>query len=45
MGYSRYSREFKDAVITKVLNRGDQTLTEICQQEGIGLSAARSLSG
>ena len=40
MGHRKYSREFKDAVITKILNRGDQTLAEVCRQEGVGLSSA-----
>lgn len=36
----KYSRDFKDAIITKILNRGEQTLVEVCGQEGVGLSTA-----
>jgi transposase-like protein len=41
VGQRKFSREFKDAIITKILNRGDQTFEEVCRQEGIGLSSAR----
>jgi transposase-like protein len=35
-----YSREFKDAVVTKIMNRGNRTIAEICEREGVGLSTA-----
>lgn len=35
-----YSREFKDAIVTKIVNRGNQTIEDICTQEGIGKSTA-----
>lgn len=38
MGKPKYSREFKEAVITKILNRGSQTIAEVCGQEGIAIS-------
>jgi transposase-like protein len=41
MGTSRFSKEFKDAVITKIVNRGDQSIAEVCRQAGISLSAGR----
>lgn len=41
MGTSRFSKEFKDAVVTKIVSRGDQSIAEVCRQEGISLSAGR----
>lgn len=41
MGTSRFSKEFKDAVVTKIVNRGDQSIAEVCRQAGISLSAGR----
>ena len=41
MGTSRFSKEFKDAVVIKIVNRGDQSIAEVCRQEGISLSAGR----
>ena len=32
-----YSNEFKDAIRLKILNRGNKTLTEICESEGLKL--------
>ncbi len=40
MGRRTFSEDFKDAIVRKILNRGDQTITEICRQEGIVLSCA-----
>ena len=40
MGRRGYSRDFKAALITKILNRGDQTIEEICAEEGVVLSSA-----
>ena len=41
MGTSRFSKEFKDAVVIKIVNRGGQSIAEVCRQEGISLSAGR----
>ncbi len=38
MGKKRFSRDFKDAVITKIVGRGDQTVAEVCEQVGVALS-------
>ena len=35
-----YSREFKDAIVTKILNRGNQTVAQVCEAEGIGKATA-----
>ncbi len=40
MGRRRYSRDFKEAVVTKIVNRGEQTLEEICREEGVAISSA-----
>lgn len=42
MGKIRFSKEFRDAVVTKILNRGDQSIAEVCGQAGVSLSAGRS---
>lgn len=34
----RFSRDFKDAVVTKIVGRGDQTVAEVCKQAGVALS-------
>ena len=36
----KYSRELKDSVITKLLNRGSKTITEICNEAGVDPSTA-----
>ena len=41
MGKSQYSNDFKDAVVTKIVNRGGQSIAEVCRQAGISLSAGR----
>ena len=41
MGTSRFSEDFKDAVVTKIMNRGGQSIAEVCRQAGISLSAGR----
>jgi transposase-like protein len=41
MGTSRFSEEFKEAVVTKIMNRGGQSIAEVCRQAGISLSAGR----
>lgn len=38
--YKKFSEGFKEAFITKVMNRGDQSISGICRQEGVGASAA-----
>lgn len=35
-----YSSEFKEAIVSKLVNRGDQTIEEICKREGVGKSTA-----
>lgn len=40
MGHRKFSEEFKEAIISKIMNRGDQTIREICRQEGVVLSCA-----
>ena len=32
-----YSKEFKNAIVTKILNRGDRSMAEICESEGVAL--------
>ncbi len=41
MGTSRFSKEFKDAVVAKIVNRGGQSIAEVCRQAGVSLSAGR----
>lgn len=38
MGKKAFSKEFKEAVITKIVNRGEQTIIEACKQIGIARS-------
>lgn len=35
-----FSREFKEAIVSKIVNRGDQTIDEICEREGLAKSTA-----
>lgn len=35
-----YSQEFKDSIRTKILNRGNKTVAEICEQEGVNFRSA-----
>lgn len=35
-----YSQEFKDAIVSKIVNRGNRTIDEVCEHEGIGKSTA-----
>lgn len=37
-----YSDEFKNAVVAKILRRGGKTITEVCNSEGVGVSAANN---
>jgi transposase-like protein len=41
MWKKQFSKEFKDSVVTKIVNRGGQTIAEVCRQAGISLSAGR----
>lgn len=38
MRSQKHSEDFKDAIVRKVLNRGNQTITEFCRKEGVALS-------
>lgn len=38
----KFSDDFKEAIIRKVLNRGDQTRAEICSQEGVSLNSVNN---
>ena len=35
-----FSSELKEAIVTKILNRGNQSIEEICRREGIASSTA-----
>lgn len=35
-----YSKEFKDAIRVKILNRGHKSIPEICEEEGVKYSTA-----
>lgn len=35
-----FSKEFKASIVEKVLNRGDASVREICEREGVGHSTA-----
>jgi len=37
---SKYSSEFKEAIISKIVNRRNQTVAQVCEAEGIGQSTA-----
>ncbi len=37
---SSYSKEFKDSIISKIVNRRNQTVAEVCETEGINQSTA-----
>lgn len=41
MGKSGFSKEFKEALVSKILNRGNQSIEGVCRQEGISLTAGR----
>ena len=40
MAAKSYSNEFKDAIRAKILNRGNRSVAEICNEEGIKYSTA-----
>lgn len=31
----QYSKEFKDSIVTKIVNRGDLSIAEVCTREGV----------
>jgi transposase-like protein len=35
-----HSREFRNSIVAKILSRGDQKITDICDKEGIAYSTA-----
>ncbi len=37
---SKYSSEFKEAIVSKIVNRRNQTVAQVCEAEGIGQSTA-----
>jgi len=38
--HSSYSKEFRDAIVVKMLNRGNKTIKEVCENENVGVSTA-----
>ena len=38
----KLSKEFKDSVVVKVLNRGDKTIDEICEETGAPKTSVRN---
>ena len=36
----QYSREFRDAIVTKIVNRGDLGVAEVCAREGVKVGSA-----
>lgn len=38
--YQRHSEDFKEAVVAKLMNRGNRTIDEVCDGEGVGKSTA-----
>ena len=38
--YQRHSAEFKDAIIAKIMNRGETSVAEVCANEGINQATA-----
>lgn len=40
MRYQRHTEEFKDAIVTKILNRGGKSIAEVCESEGISKGTA-----
>ncbi len=37
---SSYSREFKEAIVSKIVNRGNRTVAQVCEDEGINKATA-----
>jgi transposase len=41
-----YSKEFKDAIVSKIVNRSDgKTIAEVCDEEGVGKATAANWLG
>jgi transposase len=38
--HANYSKEFKDAIVSKIVNRRNQTIAEVCEAEGVGQTTA-----
>lgn len=38
----RFTKEFKDSVVQKILNRGNETVLDVCEKIGIGKSTAEN---
>ena len=38
--YRSYSKEFKDAIVTKLVNRGDSSIAEVCKKKGMIVGGA-----
>jgi transposase len=36
----KYSKEFKAAIVSKIMNRGDSTVEEVCEAEGVNFRSA-----
>jgi len=36
----KYSREFKEALVTQLLTRGDRTITSVCEEAGVSRRTA-----
>jgi transposase len=36
----KYSREFKEALVTQILTRGDRTITSVCEEAGVSRRTA-----
>lgn len=39
--YRKFSEDFKDSVVEKIMSRGSQTITEVCRELGVSKSAVR----
>ena len=40
MANRHHSKEFKDSIVTKIVNRGDLSIAEVCAREGIKVASA-----
>lgn len=38
----KFSKEFKESVVQKVINRGSDSIREVCSREGVGFSTVTS---
>jgi transposase-like protein len=41
----KYSKEFKNSMVLKVLNRGDLTIAEVCEREGMSVGSVTNWLG